>query len=243
MGCRKHGMEQPPNKSIILMKVGIIIAKSFSKRVPNKNFMNFNGKPMIYWTIQAAKKSRVFDKIIIAIDNNKIITKLKKYDLDFIKRPKELSKEKYGIDEVMNYSLSTIKERVDYACCLFPCAPLMSHTDIIKGFSKIKANRYKYIFAASNYSHPIEKSFKIDSGEIKMNFSKKFMQISSKFLTKNYHDTGYFYWAKADTWRNDFIEYNSKSSFIKIPNWRAQDLDTLDDLKKINLIFKSLNKI
>ena len=136
MGFGKHGMEQPPNKSIILMKVGIIIAKSFSKRVPNKNFMNFNGKPMIYWTIQAAKKSRVFDKIIIATDNNKIITKLKKYDLDFIKRPKELSKEKYGIDEVMNYSLSTIKERVDYACCLFPCAPLMSHTDIIKGFSK-----------------------------------------------------------------------------------------------------------
>ena len=68
------------------------------------------------------------------------------------------------------------------------------------------------------------------------------MQISSKFLKKNYHDTGYFYWAKPSTWKNNSFEYNSKSSFIKIPNWRAQDLDTLDDLKKINLIFKSLNK-
>ena len=68
------------------------------------------------------------------------------------------------------------------------------------------------------------------------------MQISSKFLEENYHDTGYLYWAKANTWKNDFIEYNSKSSFIKIPNWRAQDLDTYDDLKKIDLIFKSLQK-
>ncbi len=222
------------------MNVGIIIAKSSSKRVPNKNFINFNGNPMIYWTIQSAKKSKIFDKIYISTDSEKIISRFKKYNLEFIKRPKKLSQEKYGIDEVMNFSLSSINKKVNYACCLFPCAPLMNYTDIVKGFSKIKKNKYKYIFAASNYSHPIEKSFKIDNGEIKMNFSKKFLQISSKFLTKNYHDTGYFYWAKADTWKNDFIEYNSKSSFIKIPNWRAQDLDTYDDLKKIDLIFKSL---
>ena len=55
-------------------------------------------------------------------------------------------------------------------------------------------------------------------------------------------NTGYFYWAKADTWKKDLIKYNSNSTFIKIPNWRAQDLDTYDDLKKVNLIFKSLKK-
>ena len=40
------------------MKIAIILAKSSSKRIPNKNFMKFHGKPMIYWTIQAAKKSK-----------------------------------------------------------------------------------------------------------------------------------------------------------------------------------------
>ena len=68
------------------------------------------------------------------------------------------------------------------------------------------------------------------------------MQISSKFLSDTYHDTGYFYWAKANTWKNKNIEYTSNSSFVKIPNWRAQDLDSFDDLKKVDLIFKSLNK-
>ena len=72
--------------------------------------------------------------------------------------------------------------------------------------------------------------------------SKKFFNTSSKFFTKTYHDIGYFYWAKTDTWRNEFLSYSSKSSFIEIPNWRAQDLDTLDDLKKVDLIFKSLKK-
>ena len=55
------------------MKIGIILAKSFSKRLPNKNFKTFNGKPMIAWTIQAAKKSKIFDKIIISTDSKKII--------------------------------------------------------------------------------------------------------------------------------------------------------------------------
>ena len=223
------------------MKIAIILAKSSSKRVPNKNFMKFNGKPMIYWTIQAAKKSKVFDKIIIATDSNKIIKKFKKYDCDFIKRPKELNKEKYGIDEVMKFCLSNITEKVEFACCLYACVPLISYIDIKNNFLKIKTKKYKYIFAASNFSHPIERSFKINNGKIKM-ISKKFFNTSSKFFTETYHDIGYLYWARAKTWKNDFMSYSSKSSFIKIPNWRAQDLDTLDDLKKVDLIFKSLKK-
>ena len=223
------------------MKIGIILAKSFSKRVPNKNFRRFNGKPMIDWTIDAAKKYKVFDKIIIATDSDEIIKKFKKYNLEFIKRPKELNKEKYGVDEVMKYCLSYLSEKVEYACCLYACSPLISYQDIKNGFSKIKGKKYKYIFAASNFSHPVERSFKVDNGEIKM-ISKKFFNTSSKFFTETYHDTGYFYWAKADTWKNEFLSYSSKSSFIKIPNWRAQDLDTLDDLKKVDLILKSLKK-
>ena len=57
------------NGTIIQLKsdkvnIAIILAKSHSKRIPNKNFMKFHGKPMIYWTIQAAKKSNVFDKML-----------------------------------------------------------------------------------------------------------------------------------------------------------------------------------
>lgn len=223
------------------MKVGIILAKSFSKRVPNKNFIKFHGKPMIHWTIESAKKSKIFDKIIVATDSDKIIKKYKKYNVEFIKRPKELNKEQYGIDEVMKYCLSQMNEKVKFACCLYACSPLLNYKDIKNGFLKLKSNKFKYIFAASNFSHPVERSFKVKNGKINMIF-KKYFNITSKFFTQTYHDTGYFYWAKADTWKKDLIKYNSNSTFIKIPNWRAQDLDTYDDLKKVNLIFKSLKK-
>ena len=52
--------------------IAIIPAKGNSVRLPNKNILNFHGKPMISWTIESALKSKLFDKIIISTDLNKI---------------------------------------------------------------------------------------------------------------------------------------------------------------------------
>ncbi len=224
------------------MTIGIILAKGYSSRLKNKNFRTFHGKPMISWTIQTAIKSKLFDKIIVSTDEKKIINRFNKFNIEFVLRPKELSKEKYGIDEVMKYTIKKLNYNYKYACCLFPSAPLLSHVDLIKGLKKIKKFNYNYVFAASNFSHPIERSFKINNKKIKMVFSKRYMQYSSKFLSDTYYDTGYFYWAKTSTWRNKFFNYNNNTSIIKIPNWRAQDIDTKDDLKKTDLLFKSLKK-
>ena len=51
----------------------IIPARANSKRIKNKNIKNFYGKPIIYWSIQAAKKSKCFSKIIISSDSKKIL--------------------------------------------------------------------------------------------------------------------------------------------------------------------------
>ena len=54
--------------------VAIIPARSGSKRLA-KNILRFNNKPLIIWTIEAALKSRMIDKIIVS-SNCKIIKKI-----------------------------------------------------------------------------------------------------------------------------------------------------------------------
>ena len=49
--------------------LAIIPARKSSKRLKNKNFKNFNGKPLIYWTIQKALKSKYIDKILVTTDS------------------------------------------------------------------------------------------------------------------------------------------------------------------------------
>ena len=66
----------------------IIPARSGSKRIKNKNIINFAGKPIIYWSILAAKKTKLFDKIVVSSDGYKILDISKKYGVDIYKRPK-----------------------------------------------------------------------------------------------------------------------------------------------------------
>ena len=54
----------------------IIPAKSKSKRIKNKNFKNFLGKPIIIYPYKIAKKSGLFDKIHISTEDTSVIKKL-----------------------------------------------------------------------------------------------------------------------------------------------------------------------
>ena len=54
------------------MKVAIIPARGNSKRIPRKNIKPFAGKPIIYWSIAAAQKAGLFDKIIVSTDDAEI---------------------------------------------------------------------------------------------------------------------------------------------------------------------------
>ena len=54
------------------MNVAIIPARKGSKRIKNKNIKLFNGKPIIAWSIEEAKKTKIFDEIIVTTDCEKI---------------------------------------------------------------------------------------------------------------------------------------------------------------------------
>ena len=86
------------------MKIAVILARSGSKRIPKKNIKNFKGKPMIYWPIAAAKKSKFFDRIIVSTDSKQIARISKKYgaEIPFL-RSKKLSNDFTGTTKVVSH--------------------------------------------------------------------------------------------------------------------------------------------
>ena len=65
-----------------MKNIAIIPAKEHSSRIPKKNFKNFFGKPMIYWSINNAIKSKLFDKVIVLTDSKRIEKIAKKYNAE-----------------------------------------------------------------------------------------------------------------------------------------------------------------
>ena len=83
------------------MKIAIIPARGGSKRIPKKNVKLFCGKPMIVWSIEAALKSKIFDRIIVTTDDDEIakISQENGAEIPFV-RPKNLSNDYWRYSRV-----------------------------------------------------------------------------------------------------------------------------------------------
>ncbi len=53
-------------------RVAVIPARGGSKRLPRKNIMDFGGRPMLAWTIEAARAAAAFDRIIVSTEDEEI---------------------------------------------------------------------------------------------------------------------------------------------------------------------------
>tara|TARA_E500000178_G_scaffold356560_1_gene435480 strand:+ start:3515 stop:4216 length:702 start_codon:yes stop_codon:yes gene_type:complete len=224
--------------------IAIIPARGGSKRIPKKNIKLFRGKPIIYYAIKVAKKSKCFDRIIVSTEDNKIAIIAKKLGAEILfKRPKKLSTDYSRSTDVIKHAIKKLDElniKFDYICNIYPTNPLLDYKNLIKGFNFIKSNKFNYVFAVSEYPYPIQRSFKIEKGVgVKMLFSK-FRNQNSNNLEKIYHDAGQFYFGKKNSFLNDKQMFNRESFPIIIKKNHAWDIDDIDDWKIAENLFKSL---
>ena len=141
--------------------IALIPARGGSKGIKNKNIKLLNGKPLIYYTIMAAKKSKLIDRIIVSTDDKRIKSVAIKYgaEVPFI-RPKKLSQ-----DHVLDYpvilhaikklKLNSSKQQNDILVFLRPTMPLRNYKDIDAGIKKIlKKKNVKCIRSVREATYP-----------------------------------------------------------------------------------------
>jgi N-acylneuraminate cytidylyltransferase len=120
--------------------IAIILARGGSKRIPKKNIIDFMGRPMITWTIEAAIKSKIFDKIIVSTDSEEIAKVGRDYGLEvpFLREDKN-----DDISPVSEATIAAVKqaelhynEKYDIVVQLMANAPMRNENDIKKHFNK-----------------------------------------------------------------------------------------------------------
>ena len=227
------------------MNIAIIPARGGSKRIPKKNIRDFCGKPIIAHSIELAIESKLFEKIIVTTDDLDIANISKNYgaEVPFI-RDKNLSDDFTGTDDVIKDAIQKLGDmgcEIDYACCIYPTAPLIIPEDLQHGFDIISSGDWHTVFAASKFSYPIERSFKITiDGGLEMLFPDNF-ETRSQDLSEVYHDAGQFYWSHSSSWMNKKPGFNASSTIVPLPGWRVQDIDNLDDWRRAEFIFKLIH--
>ena len=136
--------------------IAIIPARKGSKRIKNKNIILFKDKPMIFWTINAAKKSRIFEHIYVDTDCKKIEKISKKYgaEVPFL-RKKQFAKDDVSVNTstyqfLLNLKKNEIK-KIDNIFQLMPNCPFRDGADIKNFFKIYKKHKSKFLVSHVNF--------------------------------------------------------------------------------------------
>lgn len=226
------------------MNVAIIPARGGSKRIPGKNIRAFCGKPMIAWSIEAARASDCFDRIIVSTDDADIaaVARAAGADVPFV-RPPELSGDLVATVPVICHALQWLAGQgitPELACCIYATAPFLQADDLRSGQSALIATKAEYAFAVTSYEFPIQRAVRINrAGRIEM-FQPEFDQTRSQDLEASFHDAGQFYWGTSAAWLAGKPIFSSAAVPVVLPRQRVQDIDSVEDWDRAELLFQLL---
>ena len=123
----------------------IIPARGGSKGIPKKNLRPLNGKPLIYYSIQTAKKSKYNLDIYVSSEDSEILMFAERFGAKICKRSKTLAKDDTTLDTVILSAFNKIKiinnKKYQYIITLQPTSPLLKSSTLDKAIKKILNNK------------------------------------------------------------------------------------------------------
>jgi len=225
------------------VNIAIIPARGGSKRIPGKNIKNFAGKPLIAYSIEAAKASAVFDKIIVSTDSEQVAEVAKAYgaDVPFI-RPESLSNDMIGTRPVTNHAIDFCIEnfyKPEFCCCIYATAPFLEAKYLQQGLDLLKQHSEKsFGFSVTSFPFPIQRALKINAGGMAPMFPEDIGKRSQD-LEEAYHDAGQFYWGRTDAYLSIKKIFSHHSLPVVLPRHLVQDIDTPEDWLRAELMYKA----
>ncbi|WP_291867264.1 pseudaminic acid cytidylyltransferase [Maribacter sp.] len=215
-----------------MSNLAIIPARGGSKRIPRKNIKKLFGKPIIAYVIEAVRDSCLFDEIMVSTDDIEIANIAKDYNAEVpFLRSKKNANDFATLTDVILEVLATYKKKgkeFDNVCCVLSTAALISSELITVAYQKILNAEYISVVPVIKFAYPIQRALKNKDGLLEMK-EKEHLNTRSQDLESYFHDSGQFYWLKTDRFLDEKKIFTSKTGYIELKEYEAQDVDTMED--------------
>ena len=217
-----------------------ICARSDSKGLRNKNIKNLINKPLIFYTIELAKKINFINNITISTDSNRIYDIAKKGLVDIGLRPKNLSNDYISKIEVIRHatlkSEKVLNTKFDNIIDLDVTSPLRSKSDILNSFSKFKTKNANNLFTVCKakknpYFNMVEFNPKTSQVQVVKRNNKNF--YSRQKAPMVYEMNASIYIWKRQTLFSKTPLFNKKTIIYEMPFFRSIDIDDQNDFEMV----------
>lgn len=222
-----------------------ICARGGSKGVKNKNIKPINGQPLISYTIEQAKKSGLFEHIVISTDSDDIANISKEYGAEvFFKRDAKMANDTAGKLEVIRdafiKSETHYSEEYDYLIDLDATAPLRVVEDIINALKQfIKDDNDNLITAMPSRRSPYFNLIEVDThGKVTLSKQLDNAILRRQDAPKSYDMNASIYIWKRDTILNEDTIFLENTGLYVMPEERSIDIDHEIDYKFVEFLMK-----
>lgn len=227
------------NKKIL----AIIPARGGSKSVPKKNIFPLAGKPLLAWTINAASKSRMIDRVVVSSDSEEILEVASEFGAEPIKRPKNIAGDKSPFNLLIFHALDYLRKKENYIPDIFvylqPTSPLRESRDIDQALSLLKKDTQSVI-GVYEIDNKVLKSFFVDKkGFMKGISNDSFPFMNRQLLPKIYMPNGSIYAIKTKIFIKNKKFFNKKTAAYLMDSEKSIDIDSINDMKKAEKILKN----
>jgi len=227
-------IEMPQKGTKIL---AFIPARGGSKRLPGKNTKSFAGKPLLYYTILFAKKSKVFDRIIVSTDDKTIARLAQLYGAEVILRPAALSSDTATTASAALHLADTLaaeKYNFDLFATLQVTNPLRNKDLLKKALSVFAKSKADSLMTVSKNKH-------------KLGTLKKDLFIPGSYtpgqrsqeLKEEYFENGLLYLTRYETLQKQKDLFGKKiTPLVTEDFYSSVDIDEQTDFEIAEFIYK-----
>ncbi len=213
----------------------IIPARGGSKRLPEKNLLEFGGQPLIVHSINYALANKnISEDIFVSTDDIKIKEVALSMGVKVIDRPVELADDHATTVSVLKHALETLSESYDNVILLQPTNPLRPSNLLVEAYKSYVETNSDSLMTVSSHRKKLGKI--VDGRYSPYNYT---MGQRSQDMEPLYYENGLLYISSSKLIKEDKILGQNNIPHIVDHAYGTVDIDTIDDLKYAQFILEN----
>lgn len=212
--------------------LAVITARGGSKRIPRKNIKEFCGKPILLYSIDAAKEAGIFDEIMVSTEDGEIaeIAEKNGASVPFL-RSSATADDFATTAQVLTEVLEEYGKRGDYfthMCCIYPTAPFVTGEKLREAMELLIKEKADAVMPVVKFSFPPQRGVIEKDGRI-VPKHPECMNSRSQDLEPVYHDSGQFYCVNVESFLKEQKMIMDCTLPVFMEEMMVQDIDTIED--------------
>lgn len=224
--------------------LGLIPARSGSKGLPGKNIRDLCGKPLIAWTIDAARAASCLDAIVVSTDDSGIAAIAARHgaEVPFL-RPAELAGDTASSVDMVIHSIDALAAagRVfDLVVLLEPTSPLREASDIDNGVSRMLSVGASAVVSVcrAESAHPAFMYRQRPDARLTPFMARQPTGVRRQEIEPLFYLEGTLYASRIDILREKRSFYHEDTIAYEVPKWKSIEIDDLDDFLMVEALAK-----